>query len=489
MRVGQVAIQGLNDIDTATVRRMLSVAPGNVYRERDFFQSQRDLYAMDVFRSVNVSLVDSLAPETSTDSTVRALVRLVEGPRHRIRLGAGYGSVDCFRTQASWSANDFLGGGRTLTLIGRLSKLGVGYPLDGGLERNVCSELAGDETSDTLNYSAGLTLAQPAFISPRHRATIGVFAERRSEIEAYTREAVGFNAGITLNARRTVPVTISWGYSLGRTSAKEGVYCSVFQVCAAADREALASERAFAAITVTAVRDRVNSPLDPTRGSVVTASLVYASRLVGSDSLYEFNRAEFEMARYYPVGRWAVFAWRVRAGTALPQRITLSGTEARYLPPDQRFYAGGPNSVRGYGRNELGPHVYVTTNLNDIENNLVVAPTGGNSVFVMNAELRLPSPVFRQRVRIGVFVDVGQVWERQNELLSFERMRVTPGAGLRFATPLGPVRFDVAFNPYDFEEGPLYFRDPMTNDLTLVQDAYRRKAPRLVYQFAVGQAF
>jgi outer membrane protein assembly factor BamA len=156
--------------------------------------------------------------------------------------------------------------------------------------------------------------------------------------------------------------------------------------------------------------------------------------------------------------------------------------------------------VRGYGRNELGPRVYVTTDTTAVDVPvsdtvylaLETAPTGGNSAFVLNAELRLPSPVFTSRVRIGVFVDVGQVWERENELLSFGGVRVTPGVGLRFATPLGPVRLDVAYNGYDREPGPLYYRDG--DELTLYRSSYRLAAPRgflnrLVVQFAVGHAF
>lgn len=502
MWIGRVAIEGLRDIDSGTVRRVLSVNPGDLYRERSLFRSQRDLYGMDVFRSVVVALADSAPPANPSDSTVAIVVRVAEGSRHSVRIGVGYGSLDCFRVQSSWSAHDFWGGARKLTLSGRLSKIGVGYPMDGGLENNICSELQGDRTADTLNYSAGVTLTQPAFLSPRHRATVGVFAERRSEIQAYTRQAVGFNVGITFNAQRTFPVTLGYGYAIGRTSAEPAVYCSAFQLCDAEDQAFLANRRAFAAVTLTGVRDRTNSALDPTRGSQFTATLAHASRIVGSDPFYEFNRGEVEYSRYSGLSRYAVFVWRVRVGTILPQRITLSGQSARFVPPEQRFYAGGPNSVRGYGRNELGPRVYVTTDTTQFEihgsdtvyADLRTAPTGGNSAFVLNAELRLPSPIFTSRMRVGVFVDVGQVWERENELLSFNGFRVTPGVGLRFATPLGPVRLDAAYNGYDREQGPLYFQDNTTNELKLYRSAYRLAAPsgflrRIVVQFAVGHAF
>src|SRR6266567_2138658 len=66
------------------------------------------------------------------------------------------------------------------------------------------------------------------------------------------------------------------------------------------------------------------------------------------------------ISKYYPLSRRSVLAWRVRGGTILPQRLSLLGQSVKFVPPDQRFYAGGPNSVRGFARNELGPRVYVS---------------------------------------------------------------------------------------------------------------------------------
>lgn len=499
VRVGEVIIEGLEHLDTGTVRKMLSVRPFDIYRQQSLHQSQRDLFAMDVFRTAQVLLEDSLAPADPADTLVRVLVRVSEGRRHRVRFGLGYGTIDCFRVQSGWSARDFLGGARTLDISARVSKLGVGSPTDAGFRDDICGGLHDDRQSDTLNYTAGVTLVQPAFLSPRHRASFGVFAERRSEIQAYTRQAVGFNAAVTFNARRRIPVTLGYGYSEGRTTAAPAVYCSVFQVCDRADRDFLANRRTFAAVTVTAVRDRVDSPLDPTDGSLASVTLVHASRFVGSDAPYEFNRGEFEVAKYLPLGRRSVFAWRVKGGSVLPQRITVSGQSAAFVPPDQRFYAGGPNSVRGFGRNELGPRVYVTDSL-DISgtdttfHNVLTAPTGGNTAFVMNAELRLPAPVFGQRMRMGIFVDIGRVWNREQEIFSLDSMRVTPGVGLRVATPLGPVRLDVAYNGYPPTEGKLLFQTD--SSIVTLRDRHpldpkppRGFLRRLVFQFAVGQAF
>jgi outer membrane protein insertion porin family len=497
--IGDVVIQGLARVDTATVWRMLSVKPGDLFRQDRLYQSQRDLYDIGVFRSVNVVLADSLAPP-APDSLVPVAVRVSEGPGHRVLTGVGYGTIDCLRVQGEWTAYDFLGGARALDLTGSVSKLGVGAPADAGLRQNVCQELQGDSTSDTLNYSVALTLRQPTFFSPRHTARLSLFAERRSEFKTYTRQDVGVDPAVTLNARRAVPITIGYDFSVGHTTADAAVFCSVFRVCDANDQALLASTRRFAALTVSGVRNEVNSVLDPTRGGLVTVGLMHASRFVGSDTLYEFNRGELEIARYYALGRHAVFAWRVHTGAIVPAgRITLAGQSVQFVPPDQRFYGGGPNSVRGYARNELGPRVYVSDSLvvagsETTFYNVQTAPTGGNAIFVLNTEFRFATPLFPDRMRVAVFVDAGQVWERGDELRTVRGVRVTPGAGLRFATPLGPVRIDAAYNGYAAEPGPLYFQDKNGN-LTLVPNVTYQPAPatsfwqRVVVQFAVGQAF
>jgi len=493
--VGDVVIQGLQRMDTASVWRMLSVKPGDLFQQDRLYLSQRDLYDMGVFRSVNVLLADSLPPAAPGDTLGRVVVRLVEGPGHRVLGGMGYGTIDCFRLQGGWTAYDFLGGARALDLTASVSKLGAGAPTDVGFRNNVCESIQSDATSDTVNYNVGLTLRQPTFFSPRHTARLGVFAERRSEFKTYTRQDVGVNPAVTLNARRNIPTTIGYAISVGRTTADPAVYCTRFTVCTEADQAALASSRRFAAVTVSAVRNRVNSVLDPTHGDLVTVGLMHASSVVGSDTLYDFNRGELEVARYYSLGRRGVFAWRARAGAIVPGRqITLASQSVQFVPPDQRFYGGGPNSVRGYARNGLGPRVYVTTDsitLPDVR----AAATGGNSILVFNTELRFATPLFPDRMRVAVFVDAGQVWERGVQT-SVHGMRVTPGAGLRFTTPLGPVRIDAAYNDYAAEPGPLYFLNTTDQSLTVVHPGVPYAPPRpatfwrrVFVQFAVGQAF
>lgn len=500
-RFGAIQVRGLKRVDTSTVLHAIPIHPSEIFRQDQIYESQRNLYSLGLFNTVNVFPADSVDPD---DSVVNVAVQVAEGPRHAVRGGVGYGSVDCFRAQAGWSALDFAGGGRSLDLTGSLSKLGVGHPTGLGFQNNVCGYLRGDSTADTLNYSLSATLFQPSFLSPRHTASLTLLGERRSEYKVYTRQDVGANIGVVFNAHRDVPVSVGYGISVGRTIASPALFCALFRVCDTPTQALLANTRRFAAVTVTAVRDQVNSILDPTQGSRFTLAVSHTSHLVGADPFYDFNRGEIEYSQYFPIGRTAVFAWRVRGGMILGGTTPLSGQSAGFVPPEQRFYAGGPNSVRGYGRNELGPTGYIISDTSaagytvrgrdTVYNNVQTAPLGGNAAFVMNAELRFATPILPSRMRVALFADVGQVWERGDTLTPIRGLRFTPGVGLRFTTPLGPVRLDAAYRGHGTEAGTLYYLDPTTHTLTVRSKSYRPPTPssfwqRVFFQFAVGQAF
>ncbi|HEY7194380.1 MAG TPA: BamA/TamA family outer membrane protein [Gemmatimonadales bacterium] len=508
MRIGEVQIRGLRRVDTSAVKRVMSLRPGTYFKQDALYQTQRDLYGIGVFNSVNVQLIDSVAPQETVprDSTVRTLIQVQEGPAHQVRVGGGYATVECFRVQSGWTAHNFLGGARALDLSAKVSRLGAGTPKHTTGFNQFCNPFSGTATIDTLDYTFGVGVRQPAFLKRSHVLNLGFIAERTSEFGVYKREAVGGNADVTFNARGRLPFTLGYTYAVGRTTASDAIYCSLFRLCDEASRKFLRDRRQFGAISASISRDRVNNVLDPSFGSVTTVTILHASRTFGSQPPYEFNRAEVETARYHLIGRSTVFAWRVRGGTILPKNITLNGQAVGYVPPDQRFYGGGPTSVRGYGRNELGPRVYfiddstafdVTPTGDTLYQGVITAPTGGNSVVIFNAELRVPSPIFPQRMRLGLFVDAGQVWERGEKVVATSGMRVTPGLGVRFATPLGPVRIDAAYNGYPLDRGPLLFvpKQPSTDPVVVLRTSYPPQRAektfwqKVVIQFAVGQAF
>jgi len=241
---------------------------------------------------------------------------------------------------------------------------------------------------------------------------------------------------------------------------------------------------------------RANSPVDPTRGSVANAELTVSSKYIGSSSLQQFTRVTAGSSWYRPLSRDVVLSWRVRGGLIFSPRVDVDTVSGSFIPPEQRFYAGGPNDVRGFERNELGPVVYVvpatavgpgsTVDADSVR----VAATGGNTFVLGNVELRIPSPIFQSRLRLATFVDAGGTWNRQGPGSS-RVIRVTPGIGIRLATPLGPARLDVAYNPYKLQPGALFQFDAAGN-LSPVpgQSSYVLSRDRkFTFHFAVGQPF
>lgn len=500
--VGSITIEGTREVDSGFVRSLLTTRRGRPYRLSDLYRSQLNLYQSGLFRYATV-LIDTLS-FTIGDPEVPLLVRVEEGGLYRVRAGLGYGTNDCFRASAGWTARNVAGRGQTFDVYGQLSKIGVGEatPFGWGAEGSwVCGSLNRDTVgSRELNFTVTTSLRRPAFLSPSNALTVGLFAERRSEFLVYQREDVGGSVTFSRETARRIPVALTYRLSYGATEADPVSFCSVFNACLQRDVARLRERRLLATLTATATYRRVNNLLDPARGSVYTVEATHSSRAIGSSRLAEFTRVGAAAAWYRPLGAGAVLATQLRAGLVFSPELELDEAAGNFVPPEQRFYAGGANDVRGFDRNELGPVVYVvpspfvdTTGVPIDPGQVRVAPTGGNTLVVGNVELRLPSPILRDRIRWAVFLDAGGVWERGRSLRSGgAAIRFTPGAGLRLATPLGPARLDVAYNGYELPRGALYEADLETGDLRLLRTDYRRPASglnRINLQFSVGQAF
>ena len=492
--IGRIRVVGAQRVDSSLVRKLLVARPGRRYSQEELFQSQRNLYESDLLRFASVN-IDSAAFQPDADS-VPLLVQVNEGKRRRIRGGLGYATNDCFRGSLGWTSRDFLGGGRVLDLTSRVSKVGVGAPVDWGLADNICGASRNDTVgSAKVNYYLGASVRRPAFLSPNNAITVSVFTERRSEYKVYLRQEAGASIAFTRTTpRRRNPLSLTYTLSYGRTEATAQSFCSFFNACTADVIQPLRENRMLATLTATANFPRVNSQIDPTRGSIGSLELTHSSKYIGSSSLQQFTRFIGAMAWYRPLSRNVVLSWRIKGGLIVSPNVDVASGSGAFIPPEQRFYAGGPNDVRGFDRNELGPVVYVVPQSAvgpPVDPDSVrVAATGGNGLAVANVELRVPSPILGSRLRLAAFVDAGGVWRRgSNERPAV--IRVTPGMGLRIATPLGPARLDVAYNPYKLQPGTLFQFDPAGNLTPVVgQGSYvLPRNSKFTFHIAVGQPF
>jgi len=227
----------------------------------------------------------------------------------------------------------------------------------------------------------------------------------------------------------------------------------------------------------------------------------------------------------YKTAGASTFAARLQQAAVL-SGFTTHGATA-YVPPEERLYAGGPNSVRGFSQNLLGPVVYIVdtfavnsaviggnpTQLFSADSSsrvLQYSPTGGNTLIVASAEWRYRLPSFGGRVQFATFVDAGQVWNRPQQSFNFSDLRVTPGVGVRVRSPIGPLRVDVAYNGYASTAGSAYFVGKenvlrcvspgnelssgvvgagQTCDPTFTPKPSESVLSKLTFNFSIGQAF
>jgi outer membrane protein insertion porin family/translocation and assembly module TamA len=451
------------EIDSSTVRKLLSFHEGELYRQNELLRTQRDLYGLETYRRVNVELLpDSLQPN---DTSLSVLVRLGESRMNSMRVGAGWATLDCARTQARFTDRNFLGAARRLELNARLSHIGL-----------CTGNVRDDPFSSRLNYFTSATLRLPALFGPRNIPSFTIFSERASEYRTYLRTTpIGGAAQITrdLSPRITrpgLPLTLGYQVEYGRTEAGQAVFCQLFNRCSVADIDRLQQNSSLQVVSAVLLRDRTNSILDPSRGSQLHFELRtgYTSVDTGGGSL--FNRVLAEASIYRPTGQRSVIAARLQAATVL-EGFSFDGA-TNFVPPQQRLYAGGPNSVRGYSQNLLGPVVYIVdesethvdelgrTVVNDTARIRQYSPTGGNTLVVGNLEWRVRPPFLGDAVQFATFVDAGIVWDRGRKdapSVGLGDVRVTPGVGLRVNSPVGPFRVDLAYNRYPLSQGAVYY--------------------------------
>lgn len=468
-------------INPERLRGVLGIREGDLYRERALEGAKRGLYLTDAFRHVDISL-DS-ASLVDGDSAVSINVTATEGELRSTRTSLGWGNLDCGRAQGEYSDFNFLGRLLRLDLTGRLSKIGTGYPFD--FASALCpSQVKRDPLSDTLNYYVAATLSQAALYRLRYVPTITLYSERRSEYSAFLRDTpIGALASVFREGNGRWPMSFSYQLEYGSTVAQPAFFCGVFQVCEVGEQKRLLKRNRLATVGWTTTHNGANDLTNPTSGYVLRIEARHASPAVGSDPTLQFNRVLGDASFYRIVFDGGILALRLRAGTVIGTRLALKSGQTTFIPLQERMYAGGPSSVRGYRQNELGAALYVPQGFTQVKvtdttsywrsspdsTNERVVPSGGDNVALANLELRLRSFFMPELVQFAVFVDAGEVWNRESSGLGgFGTLKVTPGVGVRVNSLIGPLRVDIGYNPYARPAGPAY----VTPDPTLYDRAY-----------------
>lgn len=508
--VDSIIFSGNYRLDSETLRRQMAVQTGDRLRAADLVRSQRNLFELELVRFAAVEVAPErlqVTPDSaeldrdSIGSTI--LVRIIEAPRYAAEIALGYGSRDCGRLEGTHLDRNFLGGARRLELAALVAKIGVGDPV-GGLEKSACSAFDPDQRftpedsliANQLNWRLAANFLQPRLFGTQTSVVLGAFTERISELDLYVRDATGGEVGVVRQVLPQTLASVSFEVQRGRTRASDYFFCIAFEVCSQEDIALLEESRWSNSVTLGLTQSRVRLDPFPSGGHSFRTGVDYASALLGSDD--EYLRLSADAIVHRELRDDVVLSLRMAGGTFLTGVLT---TDRGYIPPERRFYGGGPTGVRGFRFNELGPTVYIArprrAQDGGFDVDTIRSSTGGTRALLASAEVTFPlraGPQFLRNARYAAFIDAGQVWESRDSLALRAPLRFTPGIGIRYASPVGPFRLDLAYNPYGAVPGPLYGIDERGE--LVPQPLLRSYRPtegrgffrRLVLQVSLGNA-
>ena len=417
MRIGRIDIVGNDPTYDKVVRRELQIDEGDVYRGSLMRASELRVQRLGYFDQVRVDEVPSSEP-----GTVDLSVRVSEQPTGSFQFGAGYSSAESIILNGSMSKQNFLG---------------LGYTASGSVNWSRSRKL----------YS--VAISDPYFLDTRWSASIDVFNRvEQFQINQFNRGG-SFGVGRWLDARDDIRLTMDYTFEqvgLNQISPvqKRLVGGDLF-------RNGFTST-----LGLSLSIDKRNNRIRPTRGYLFSATSALSGgfrvsddqvlSVLGGDFNFVETRANFRF--YWPLEKSETFIFRAQTTLA-----RVWSTDGRTLPFIHRYRAGGIYSVRGFSPFTLGPSIRgVNGDDPDLpDSNIIV---GGTEQWVNNFEIESH---FLKAAGISgvVFFDAGNAfgdpWD--NGHINPTKLRFAAGAGIRWQSPMGPLRFEygIPFNPREGE--------------------------------------
>jgi translocation and assembly module TamA len=395
VNIGEIRIEGLKRVHEKVARGRLLIHSGDLYQPSAIEKARRDLLALNVFAQVSVQI----ATQPDESGGVPVTFKIRERLRHLITVNAAYSSDLGGSGGSTWTDRNLFGNADQLSLTASVINLG------------------GSDTTGT-GYDIGAKYLIPEFLHRDQSLLFSVGAIKQS-LQAY--EQTAKTSSVILSRKLSSIWTVSAGVSTADEQIVQAGNTNFYTLLAAPFVIAYDS---------TNLASPLDDPRHGYRGSVsVTPTLAIghpdATFIISQIKLATF----FDLNNLLPLapGR-TVLAARGLAGLA-------QGAGELSLPPDQRFYGGGSGTIRGYRYQSVGP-VFTSP---PSPASAAGLPIGGTGITAASLELR-------QRVGtnfgFAVFMDAGQV--SASLRATPEEIRVGAGAGIRYYTPIGPIRLDVA---------------------------------------------
>lgn len=413
-------VQGHETVPERVVLREMVIKEGDLFSQEDIQDSQRQIFGHHLFRFATITL-----PEQPQDSTVHLQVRVRENPLRMVQASIGFGSEDLLRGQLSWQHRNINGSGNRLGFSGRGSFIE--------------QRLGGDYLI-------------PYVFNTRSSFVVAPFGQRRLE-PAFELLRAGVSNSLIYQLRRNLTATASYEFTFNEESLR-------------GESTALPDSVIgfnVSSLTFTGFYSQALSR-EP-RGWVVQPSVELSGTF--GESKFTFQKITLDVRRFQQVSTTTTLAARVNFG-----QIFFAQPDS--LPANIRFFSGGTNSVRGFTRQQLGPKRPSFTDDDQFDG---FVPIGGRATFTFNAEIRQAVPFFFDGFGIAAFLDGGQVW-RALDRIDERALQFGTGGGLRYQSPIGPVRFDVG-----------YKLNPRDEDMNIFQGEDFGGGSRLTFHFSIGQAF
>jgi outer membrane protein assembly complex protein YaeT len=391
---GPVEVVGAKSVSENIISRELAIKPGDLYRRTVLQNSQRRLYGLELFQFANIEPVN---PEQQAEQ-VPIRVTVAEGNHQRVNFGVGYGTEEKARIDAEYHHVNFLGGARSAGVHARWSSLDRGVRLD---------------------------FNQPYLFRP-HLSLGGAAQHWLTFTPAYNSDVTGAKATVTyrLSART------AWGVSFTneRTTSKisdDALNDPTLRddlIALGLNPETGEQAGTLNALGVEFNRSTADNLLNAHRGYQIGFRTENAGRFL--PGAFNYYAVSADARHYLPISDHLVLATRAQIANIRPVNNSPDN-----VPFSKKYFLGGATTIRGWGRFEVSP--LSGSGL----------PLGGNSMMAFSGELRA---AVRGNLGAVLFVDSGNVWENSMGF-DFGDLRYAVGPGLRYQTPVGPIRFDIGY--------------------------------------------